>query len=56
MTKTNKSDKFLKLIGEHQEKKKVEKFRGTLTDYLKLIEKTNDITKLAHKRLFHFSK
>ena len=52
MTKTNKSDKFLKLIGEHQEKKKVEKFRGTLTDYLKLIEKTNDITKLAHKRLY----
>ena len=48
MTKTNKSDKFLKLIGEHQEKKKVEKFRGTLTDYLKL----NDITKLAHKRLY----
>mgnify|MGYP003320482804 CR=1 FL=1 len=39
MSKTNKSDKFLKLIGKHQEKKKVEKFRGTLGDYLKLLEK-----------------
>ena len=52
MSKTNKSDKFLKLIGKHQEKKKVEKFRGTLGDYLKLLEKNNDITKLSHKRLY----
>ena len=52
MTKANKSDKFLKLIEKHQERKKVEKFRGTLQEYLKLIEETNDITKLAHKRLY----
>jgi serine protein kinase len=52
MTKTNKSDKFLKLVGKHQEKKKVEKFRGTLGEYLKLLEDNNDITKLAHKRLY----
>jgi len=52
MAKVNKSDKFLKLIEKHQEKKKVEKFRGTLQEYLKLIEKTKDITKLAHKRLY----
>ena len=38
MSKNNKSDKFLKLVGKHQEKKKVEKFRGTLADYLKIIE------------------
>ena len=52
MTKINKSDKFLKLVGKHQEKKKVEKFRGTLSDYLKIIEENSGVTKLAHKRLF----
>ena len=38
MSKTNKSEKFLKLVNKHQEKKKVEKFKGTLADYLKIIE------------------
>ena len=52
MTKINKSDKFLKLVGKHQEKKKVEKFRGTLSDYLKIVEENSGVTKLAHKRLF----
>ena len=52
MTKTIKSDRFLKLVGKHREKKKVEKFRGTLGDYLKLVEGNSDLTKLAHKRLF----
>ncbi len=52
MAKNNKSGKFLKLIGEHQENKKSEKFRGTLTDYLNLIEVTPSVTKLSHRRLF----
>ena len=52
MSKNNKSDKFLKLVGKHQEKKKVEKFRGTLADYLKIIEQDAGVPKLAHKRLF----
>lgn len=52
MKKNNKSSKFLKLVGEHQEQKKKEKFRGTLADYLQLLEKDSSIPKLAHKRLF----
>ena len=51
MTKQNKSDKFLKLVGKHRETKKTEKFHGKLEDYLKLLESSGDIPKLAHKRL-----
>ena len=36
MPKINKSDKFLKLINKHKEAKKVEKFDGTLTEYLNI--------------------
>jgi predicted Ser/Thr protein kinase len=52
MAKINKSDKFLKLIGKHREQKKVEKFHGNLSDYLKIVEGDRGVTKLAHKRLF----
>ena len=52
MSKTNKSDKFLKLVGEHKEKKKVEKFHGTLEEYLKILETAPGVAKLAHKRLY----
>ena len=52
MSKTNKSEKFLKLVNKHQERKKVKKFKGTLADYLKIIENDNSVAKLAHKRLF----
>jgi serine protein kinase len=52
MSNSKKSDKFLKLVGKHQEKKKKEKFHGTLSDYLKVIEKNSDVPKLAHKRLY----
>jgi len=52
MTKQNKSDKFLKLVGKHREAKKIEKFHGNLEDYLKLLESSGDIPKLAHKRLY----
>ena len=52
MTKTNKSDKFFKLVGKHQERKKTEKFSGTLSDYLKVLEKNEKAPQLAHKRLY----
>jgi len=52
MTKVNKSDKFLKLVGKHRDQKKEEKFHGTLSDYLKIIEENSGVAKLAHKRLF----
>jgi len=48
----NKSDKFLKLIGKHKERKKVEKFSGLLADYLTLLEKSPGVSQLAHKRLY----
>ena len=52
MPKNNKSDKFLKLVSEHKERIKVEKFSGSLGEYLELLEKNTDIAKLAHKRLY----
>ena len=50
MTTTNK---FLKSVKAHQESKKEEKFSGTLSDYLELLEANSDIAALAHKRLYH---
>ena len=47
-----KSEKFLKLVGKHQERIKEPKFHGTLADYLAIVEKTPDTTKLSHKRLY----
>ena len=52
MTKQNKSDKFLKLVDKHQERKKVDKFRGNLAEYLKIIESDFGVSKLSHKRLY----
>ena len=52
MPKMKKSDKFLKLVGEHREKKKKDKFRGTLSEYLQIIEGDAGVAKLSHKRLF----
>jgi serine protein kinase len=52
MTKKNKVDRFLKLIGKHKEQKKASKFRGTLSDYLQVIEKNPNVCILAHKRLY----
>ena len=49
---SKKSDKFLKLVNKHREQKKVPKFEGTLADYLKIIEKNSDVTRLAHRRLY----
>ena len=47
-----KSDRFLKLVGKHQEQKKESKFKGTLEEYLRLVEKDSKIPQLAHKRLY----
>ena len=52
MTQIKKSDKFLKLIGKHKDRKKDPKFQGSLSDYLKIIEEDPDICQLAHKRLY----
>ncbi len=52
MAKITKSDKFLKLVGKHKDRKKVEKFQGTLEEYLKLLEEDSSISQLAHKRLY----
>jgi len=50
MAKTK--NKFLDLIETQRNAKKVEKFKGTLLDYLDLVKKDPKITKLAHKRLY----
>ena len=52
MAKLNKSDKFLNLVAKHRENKKVEKFDGSLEDYLKVLEADPHIPRLAHKRLY----
>jgi len=49
MTTTNK---FLKSVKAHRSSKKAEKFKGTLEDYLQLLEKDPEIAVLAHKRLY----
>jgi len=46
------TSKFLENIEKHRQSKKVQKFSGFLEEYLQLIEKTPDITHLAHKRLY----
>jgi len=52
VTKKTKSDKFLKLVNQHKDIKKQPKFRGTLEEYLSLLEDDKDIPRLAHKRLY----
>tara|TARA_R100001510_G_C7652786_1_gene210735 strand:- start:788 stop:2731 length:1944 start_codon:yes stop_codon:yes gene_type:complete len=52
MSKNNKSDKFLKLVNKHKESKKVDKFEGTLEEYLSILEVSPQSAKLAHKRLY----
>ncbi len=48
----SKSEKFLKLAEGHKKNKKKEKFSGTFSDYLKVLEKNKDTAKLAHRRLY----
>jgi serine protein kinase len=52
MVKENKSDKFLKLVGKHQERKKEKIFHGTLEEYLQALEGNPNVAQLAHKRLY----
>jgi len=49
MTTTNK---FLKSVKAHRSNKKEEKFKGTLEDYLQILEDDPEIAVLAHKRLY----
>ena len=49
MTTTNK---FLRSVKKHQKNKQSQKFKGTLEDYLQLLESDDSIAHLAHKRLY----
>ena len=53
MSKSTKSDKFLKLIEKHKGREKTEKFSGSMEEYLKLVEKDASITNLAHRKLYN---
>ncbi len=48
----SKTKQFLKLTEEHKKNQKVEKFSGTLSDYLELLAKDKGLSILAHKRLY----
>ena len=48
---TNKK-KFLDLIEKQRKEPKPEKFQGTFLDYLDVVSKNPDVTKLSHKRLY----
>ena len=47
-----KKKNFLSIIEKQRSKKKAPKFRGTLLDYLELVQKDPSIIKHAHKRLY----
>ena len=49
----SKTKQFLKLAEEHKKNKKVDKFSGTLADYLELLAKDKGLSILAHKRLYN---
>ncbi len=44
--------KFLDLIQKQRSEPKPEKFQGTFLEYLDVVSKNPDVTKLAHKRLY----
>ena len=43
---------FLDLIKKQRSQKTEEKFKGTLIDYVELVQSNPSIAKLAHKRLY----
>ena len=49
---TKKTNKFLDLIQTQRSKKKKQKFKGSLLDYLDLVKDDPSIAKLSHKRLY----
>jgi serine protein kinase len=53
MSKKTKASKFLEIAEEHKKKNKREKFSGTFSDYLSLLESDKKIAVLAHKRLYN---
>jgi len=50
--KHSKTNKFLEIAEEHKKSSRREKFSGTFSDYLELLENDKDISILAHKRLY----
>ena len=42
----SKSEKFLKIADGHKKSKKKEKFSGTFSEYLKILEEDKDVAKL----------
>jgi|TARA_R110000744_G_scaffold327215_1_gene432918 serine protein kinase len=48
----SKSEKFLKIASGHKKRKKKEKFAGTYSEYLGILEEDKDVAKLAHRRLY----
>jgi len=49
---SNKTNKFLAAIKDHQNSKTNEKFAGVLSDYLRILEETPSVCALAHRRLY----
>ena len=49
----SKTDKFLDIAEKHKKNSKREKFSGTFSDYLALLEKDKGLSILAHKRLYN---
>ena len=49
---SNKTNKFLAAIKDHQSSKTNEKFAGVLSDYLRILEETPSVCALAHRRLY----
>jgi len=50
--KHSKTNKFLEIAEGHKKSSKREKFSGTFSDFLELLEDDKDIAILAHKRLY----
>ena len=48
----SKTNKFLKIAEEHKKSSKTEKFRGTFSEFLEMLENDLSISVLAHKRLY----
>jgi len=53
MSKSTKSNKFLKLIEKHKDRKKTEKFSGSMEEYLKIVEADPTVANLAHRKLYN---
>ena len=52
MTHDSKTNKFLKIAELHKKDKKKEKFQGTFSEFLELVEQDKNLSELAHKRLY----